>query len=240
MTFASAVPITAGTTYVASYLTAGGDYAADDDLLHDRVRRARRCTRWPTATDGPNGVYTYGATPDFPTSTVQARATTGWTSSSTRRSVPTTTPPTVVARLADERAPAAVSVGTTVTATFSEAMDPATIDGGDVRAARPRRTRSCPPRSATTRRRARRRSRRRRPLALLDHLHGDREGRARSRDQGPRRQRARRATSTWSFTTAAPPPPPPDRGPGRTDPRHQRGARTRSAATPPRSCAPRV
>ena len=48
------------------------------------------------------------------------------------------------------------------------------------------------------------------------------------------------ADFTWSFTTAAPPPPPPDEGPGGPILVDRERRRTRSAATTPRSCAPKA
>ena len=66
VTFATPVAITANTTYVASYHTNVGHYAEDDNYFA-LVHSNGRCTRWPTAASGPNGVYTYGTGSGFPT-----------------------------------------------------------------------------------------------------------------------------------------------------------------------------
>lgn len=62
--FADRVAVTTGTTYVASYFAPYGRYAVDSGYF---------ATDWVaaplTAPNGSNGVYTYGASPAFPTST---------------------------------------------------------------------------------------------------------------------------------------------------------------------------
>jgi hypothetical protein len=63
LTFATPVPVTAGTTYIASYSTSTGHYAFTDEGLSSPV------------TNGPltavQGVYAYGSAGQFPTSTYQ-------------------------------------------------------------------------------------------------------------------------------------------------------------------------
>ena len=122
--FASPVAVTANTLYVASYHTSGhyvatSNYFAtagvDTPILHA-----------PASGTLGNGVYRYGPTA-FPNATYNAanywvdvvfNTTTG----------PDTTPPTVTAT---SPAAGATSVGVSaaVTATFSEALDPATVTG---------------------------------------------------------------------------------------------------------------
>ena len=75
------VPISANTTYVASYFAPSGHYSARTSAyIYARPRRGpdasgivdsgRRCTRYAnTGAHGGNGVYAYGATSTFPTST---------------------------------------------------------------------------------------------------------------------------------------------------------------------------
>jgi hypothetical protein len=127
--FATPVAITANTTYVASYHTNVGHYSVDqgsdpgsfansgvdNDPLH----------ALQDGVSGGNGVYNYSATPIFPNSTFGS--TNYWVDvvfSST--AVPDTTPPTVSSTTPTNGA-TNINTGTTVKATFSEALDPTTI-----------------------------------------------------------------------------------------------------------------
>ena len=79
--------------------------------------------------DGPNGVYHYDSAGGsaFPTSTFQS--SNYWVDVVFENTVgPDTTPPTITARSPADGA-TNVSTGANVTATFSEPMDPATING---------------------------------------------------------------------------------------------------------------
>lgn len=64
--FASPVAITAGTTYVASYHTNSGDYAADPGLFANALTNGP-LTAPSSASSGGNGVYAYGSGSLFPT-----------------------------------------------------------------------------------------------------------------------------------------------------------------------------
>ena len=64
--FSSPVPVTAGTTYVASYFTSTGHYAATNFGLTSAV------TNGPLTALAGGGVYAYGLSNTFPTSTYQA------------------------------------------------------------------------------------------------------------------------------------------------------------------------
>ena len=124
--FPAPVAITANTVYVASYHAPNGNYAATNSpefstagvdngpvhLLRDGV-------------SGGNGVYAYSASSTFPTNTYNG--SNYWVDVAfTTSTGPDTTPPTVTAR---NPAPGAsgVATGTAVTATFSEAIDAATL-----------------------------------------------------------------------------------------------------------------
>ena len=147
----------------------------------------------------------YGATSSFPTQTFQVDQLLGRRGVHDERRRPDTTPPTVTTVSPANGAGGVAAVRTAVTATFSEAMDPATRQREHVRAAQ----------SASTRRSCRHGDLRRR------HAHRDVDARA---ARSPRRRRytatlrggghrpARRRTSpatrwrptsTWSFTTGA-------------------------------------
>ncbi len=64
--FATPVQITAGTTYVASYHTNAGDYAADPNLLATALTNGP-LTALASSASGGNGVYAYGGSSLFPT-----------------------------------------------------------------------------------------------------------------------------------------------------------------------------
>ena len=177
----SPVAIDANTTYVASYHAPNGNYAASNNYFATGGFDSAPLHALGDGVDGPNGIYKYGPSgglfsgsgPDtFQSSNygvdVVFENTVG----------PDTTPPTINARSPASGA-TGVATGATVTATFSEPMDSNTINGTKF---------SCGIRPT-------RWSRRRSPTAVrtggrpdpgcpaaeLDHLHGDREGRARRR-----------------------------------------------------------
>ncbi|MBL1262769.1 N,N-dimethylformamidase beta subunit family domain-containing protein, partial [Methylomicrobium sp. RS1] len=121
--FASPVAITANTTYVASYVAPVGRYAADTNFFTAAVTSGP-LTALSNAEAGGNGVYRYGSG-GFPNSTFQS--TNYWVDVLfTTSTGPDATAPTVTSRSPSADA-TGVATGTAVTATFSEAMDPATL-----------------------------------------------------------------------------------------------------------------
>lgn len=122
--FASPVAVTANTTYVASYYAPVGRYAGDNNYFSNAPTSSSPLTALQDGTDGGNGVYRYGAGGGFPTSTYQG--TNYWVDVVFTPSATDTTKPTVT-----DRQPAAgatgVPVGTSVTATFSEAVQQPTL-----------------------------------------------------------------------------------------------------------------
>ncbi|WP_433435261.1 DUF4082 domain-containing protein [Nonomuraea sp. CA-141351] len=68
VTFSAPVVIAAGTTYVASYHTTVGRYAVSSFYFDDSYANGP-LTAPASGTVGGNGVYSYGATPTFPSST---------------------------------------------------------------------------------------------------------------------------------------------------------------------------
>jgi hypothetical protein len=123
--FATPVAITANTVYVASYLAPAGRYAADTGYFSAGADNAPlRALR--DGVSGGNGVYAYASTTTFPTSTYNA--TNYWVDVVFNTSTPPadTTPPTV-SSVSPASAATAVSVSTPVTATFSEALNAATV-----------------------------------------------------------------------------------------------------------------
>jgi hypothetical protein len=126
VSFATPVPIIANTTYVASYHTNVGGYAGDNNYFAASGRDNAPLHALKDGVDGANGVYAYNANSVFPTQTYQSENY--WVDVVFTTSVgPETTPPTVTAVTPGSGA-TGVATGTNVTATFSEAIDPATIN----------------------------------------------------------------------------------------------------------------
>jgi hypothetical protein len=121
--FPAPIHLTAGQTYIASYHAPSGHYAADKSYFASALDNAP--LHAPANTAGaPNGVYLYGPT-GFPTSTYQS--TNYWVDVA----FSTTAPPDVVAPQVNSVTPvdASTSVppGSTLQATFSEAIDPTSL-----------------------------------------------------------------------------------------------------------------
>jgi methionine-rich copper-binding protein CopC len=120
--FATPVPVTAGTTYVASYHAPAGRYAADGGFFNTATVNSP-LTGLANGTDGPNGVYLYGPG-GFPTQSFGA--TNYWVDVVFTPPPADTTAPTVTSTSPAGGA-TSVGVSTTVKATFSEAVQPATV-----------------------------------------------------------------------------------------------------------------
>ena len=124
--FATPVAITANTVYVASYFAPTGGYAADNNYFASGVDRDM-IHLLSDAEAGGNGVFAYGGSSTFPTSSWQA--TNYWVDvifSTSNTPPPDTVAPTLVGQTPSSGA-TGVSLSGAVTATFSEEMDPATI-----------------------------------------------------------------------------------------------------------------
>jgi methionine-rich copper-binding protein CopC len=119
VSFPTPVAIAANTTYVASYHAPAGHYAEDDNYFASTGVDNGPLHALRAGVDGFNGVYNYGPAGTFPTS--------NWLSANYWVDIVLTTgdisPPTVTAKT-----PAAgatnVPLNTTVTATFSESIQP--------------------------------------------------------------------------------------------------------------------
>jgi hypothetical protein len=121
--FATPVPVTANTTYVASYYASNGHYASTDGYFTTPTANGP-LTALADNADGPNGVYKYGGT-GFPT--LGYSASNYWVDVVfVKSSAPDTTKPTVTSR---QPAAGAASVDTSIkpSATFSEGVSNATI-----------------------------------------------------------------------------------------------------------------
>ena len=122
-TLATPVAITANTTYVVSYYAPAGHYAVNAPFFTAAVVKPP-LSALADGTSGGNGVYKYG-TSGFPAQTFNA--SNYWVDVVFNTTVPPdNTPPTVSGRSPASGA-TGVQTGTTVQATFSEAMNAATI-----------------------------------------------------------------------------------------------------------------
>jgi hypothetical protein len=122
--FSSPVAINANTVYVASYRAPVGRYSANGNYFTSGITSGPLYAL-SSAESGGNGVYLYGAG-GFPTNTFQS--SNYWVDVVfTTSTDPDTTPPTVLTTAPGSGA-AGVNPATSVTATFSEAMGPSTIN----------------------------------------------------------------------------------------------------------------
>jgi hypothetical protein len=125
VTFSSPVAVTAGTTYVASYFAPNGGYATTADFFAGSGLTSGPLYFFRDGEGGGNGLFRYGATSGFPTQTF--RSTNYWVDVVFATSLGADTTPPTVTGVAPVSGAAAVSPSTTVTATFSEALDPASV-----------------------------------------------------------------------------------------------------------------
>ena len=117
MSFASPVPITAGTTYVASYYAPVGRYSVNNGYFASNGVDNAPLHALADGIDGANGVYRYGAGGGYPTNTWQS--SNYWVDVVFDTGAADTTPPTVTTTSPADGA-TAVPTSTVVTATFSE------------------------------------------------------------------------------------------------------------------------
>jgi hypothetical protein len=116
VTFAQPVAIKAGTTYIASYHTNAGNYADDIGFFSSKSVTNGPLTALADGTDGPNGVYQYGASSAFPSNTYSG--SNYWVD-------------VVLTSLVNSITPAnkatGVATGATVQIKFNAAVDPTTL-----------------------------------------------------------------------------------------------------------------
>jgi hypothetical protein len=130
VTFTTPVAVTANTVYVASYFAPNGRYASDNNFFTSTGVDNGPVHLLRSGVSGSNGVYRYGSSSGFPTQSFLD--TNYWVDVVYATSTgPDTTPPQVTARTPATGA-TGVSLTTTVTATFNEAMDAASISGSTV------------------------------------------------------------------------------------------------------------
>jgi len=126
VSFASPVPITAGTTYVASYYAPVGRYSVNNGYFASNGVDNAPLHALANGIDGANGVYRYGAGGGYPTNTWQS--SNYWVDVVFDTGAADTTPPTVTTTSPSAGA-TDVPTTTVVTATFSEPVQQASISG---------------------------------------------------------------------------------------------------------------
>jgi hypothetical protein len=130
VTFATPVAITANTVYVASYYAPVGGYAFDNDYFAVNAVTNGPITLLREGDSGGNGVFTAAAASSFPASSF--RSTNYWVDVVfDTAAAPDTTPPTVASRTPASGA-TAVPLNSAVSASFSEALDAATVNANTV------------------------------------------------------------------------------------------------------------
>ncbi len=122
--FGFGVPLRAGTTYVASYHTDAGHYAADTGYFAGGPAGTSPIRALAAGTDGPNGVYVYGASA-FPTTSFSSSNYWVDVTFSSSSSPPDVVPPTV-ASTSPSAGDTGVAPSATTSAVVSEAIDPST------------------------------------------------------------------------------------------------------------------
>lgn len=123
--FASPVAVTANKVYVASYFAPQGNYAANGAFFASTGVDNSPLHLPSSGASGGNGVYRYASASTFPSSTFNA--TNYWVDVVfTTVAPPDSTPPTV-SSVSPPSGVAGVPTGSTVTVTFNEAIDPATV-----------------------------------------------------------------------------------------------------------------
>lgn len=125
--FSNPVTITANTTYVVSYFAPAGHYAADTGYFQT-ARTNLNLTALQNGTDGANGVYAYGSSSSFPSSTYQS--TNYWVDVITANSTDTTAP--TVSSTTPSANQTGVDASTVISATMSEALASSTVNTSSV------------------------------------------------------------------------------------------------------------
>jgi len=196
VTLPAPVPITKGTTYVASYHTDAGFYSSNNDYFTSAPTDSAPLHALQDGADGGNGVYRYGGSA-FPTLTY--RGSNYWVDAVFDRTAQDTIAPTVTSKSPDSGSTSAPAT-TNVTATFSEPVQASTIKltgpAGDVPG---NTTYDGPSQTATFA-----------PNARLVNSTPYTATVSGAKDAAGNTMQP----LTWSFTTAAAAPPPPDQGPG--------------------------
>jgi hypothetical protein len=121
--FVPAVPVDANTVYVVSYHAPLGRYAVDLAYFGLAVERSPLLA--PAASNGGNGVYRYGTASAFPNQV--SNGTNYWVDPVFVEVPPVDVTPPAVALTSPENGSTNVPLSTSISATFNEPLDPATV-----------------------------------------------------------------------------------------------------------------
>ncbi|AGA31260.1 DUF4082 domain-containing protein [Singulisphaera acidiphila] len=124
VSFSTPVTIAANTTYIVSYFAPVGQYAASSNYFSNSGFDSAPLHTPSSAAGGGNGVYLYGSSGGFPTSTYNG--TNYWVDPLFTASGTNTTPPTVTSSSPAANA-TGVSTATAITATFSEPVQAGSV-----------------------------------------------------------------------------------------------------------------
>jgi hypothetical protein len=128
VTFSSPVAITANTVYVASYFAPNGGYATTPNYFSSSGVTNGPLYLLRDGESGGNGLYRYGTSSGFPANTWQSSNYWVDVVFTTAGVAPDTTPPSVTA-VTPPTGATGVSVASSLTATFSEPLTAATVNG---------------------------------------------------------------------------------------------------------------
>ncbi|PYR93364.1 MAG: hypothetical protein DMF84_10265 [Acidobacteria bacterium] len=126
--FSSAVPVTANTTYVVSYFAPNGHYTGTDPYFTAAVDNPP-LHALRDGVDGANGVYVYTGSSAFPNQTFNSENY--WADVVFTTTAPVDTTPPTITTTVPVAAATNVDPAAPITATFNEAMDPATISASN-------------------------------------------------------------------------------------------------------------
>ena len=126
--FDAPVHIAANTTYVASYFTQSGHYAAVNDYFTSEMFNAPLHALANSDPNGPNGVYNYQSS-GFPTSTFQS--SNYWVDVLFTPDTPLDLAPPSIVSTTPVIGQVDVSTSVNIQGTFSESMDATTINGSN-------------------------------------------------------------------------------------------------------------
>ncbi|MEP7377851.1 MAG: DUF4082 domain-containing protein [Chitinophagaceae bacterium] len=126
MLFSNPVAITAGVTYVVSYYSTSGDYAATKPYFTAAVVNGP-LIGLADGTDGANGLYRYTATSAFPNSSFQS--SNYWADVVFSTSSGSDVTPPAVSSVSPTSGATGININTAITANFSEAVTASSVTG---------------------------------------------------------------------------------------------------------------
>lgn len=124
-TFSTAIPVTANTTYIASYFSPSGDYAHSGSYFGQSIINGP-LRALANGEDGPNGLYKYSTAPTFPDN--DYGASNYWVDVVFAPNIgPDTTAPQV-ATVAPAHTSTGIALNPVVTVSFDEDIDATTVN----------------------------------------------------------------------------------------------------------------